>query len=422
MKGWLMVVERRRGVTFLIVAGMVLFFAAGLRQASAPSAIPVASHRLFGPPLGQDGGPEVKSPAVILIDADSGQVLFEKEAGESRPPASITKLMTLELIMDALAAGRISLDDTMTVSAHAESFGGAEMYLEQGERLKLEDILYGIALFSANDGSVAMAEHIAGSVENFSRMMNRRARELGMTDSHFENPHGLPGNDNHVMSARDIAILSRHLVNEHPELLKYTSTWEHWIRKGTKAELWMTNFNKALVEYPGTDGLKTGFTNEAGFNLSATATRGGRRMIAVVMGAAGPKERNGDIYRLLDYGFSGFDTVWVADKDGTVASVRVFKGVGKQAELVPSHPVAVTVPRGEKENVSSEVTTEETVVAPVRRGQVLGAITVKQGGREVARADLIAAGAVPRAGLPLLTGRCWRYLWIPAVEEGAGPS
>lgn len=405
----------REVVSFAVLAAVVLLGAH--RWPDRSPALPAAGQGLFGPALAPaEGAPEIRSPSAILVDADSGQILYEKNAREKRLPASVTKLMTLELILEALQDGTAALNDTVVVSANAEGYGGAEMFLAQGERVKLEDLLYGIAMFSANDGSVAMAEHLAGSEAAFVARMNERARELGMRDSHFENPHGLPGYKNHYMSAYDIALLSRHLVNHHPELLKYASTWEHWVRKGTKAELWMTNFNRGIVEYPGMDGLKTGFTEEAGFNLSGTATRDGRRMIAVVMGAQNPKDRNEEVYKLLDYGFHAFDTVKVAERQKPVTSVKVWEGVGRRVELVPAEPVAVTVPRGKKEEVSSRVSASGPVVAPVARGRALGELVVRRGDAEVGRVPLVAAADVPKAGPALLAARYWRCLWIPTLD------
>lgn len=400
---------------FLAVAAAVV--AAGLVQPAPPAAVPAAAPVLVGPPLAPpDQAPAVKAPAAILVDADSGQILYEKNAHARRPPASITKLMTLELLMEALRAGRVHLDDAVVVSGHAEGYGGAEMFLAQGERMRLEDLLYGIAMFSANDASVAVAEHLAGSEQAFVAEMNRRARELGMRDSHFENPHGLPGYRNHYTSAYDVALLSRYLVTHFPEVLKYTGTWEHWVRKGTKAELWMTNFNRGLVEYPGMDGLKTGFTEESGFNLSATAQRDGRRLIAVVLGAPTAKERNAEVYRLLDYGFGAFDTVKVARPDRPVGAVRVYEGVGRQVELVPAEPVAVTVPRGSQAQVSSRVLAPPAVVAPVRKGQELGTLVVARGEKEVERVPLVAAAGVAKANPLVLAGRYWRSLWLPPAR------
>lgn len=416
MTRWRALAGRWREALYVVVALAVVYVGMALIRGT-PAVRPVTGHELYGPPLGaQRGAPEVKSSSSILVDADSGQILYEKNAHQRRLPASVTKLMTLELIMDALQDGRVSLGDTVVISGHAEGYGGAEMYLARGERMKLEDILYGIAMFSANDGSVALAEHIAGSEEAFIQMMNGRARELGMKDSHFENPHGLPGYKEHYMSAYDVAILTRHLVNRHPELLKYASTWEHWVRKGTKAELWMTNFNRGIVEYEGMDGLKTGFTEEAGFNLSATAARGGRRMIAVVMGAPEPKQRNAEIYRLLDYGFNGFDTVRVAEREKPVGSIKVHKGVVRQVAAVPAETVALTVPKGQKEKVASKAVLGGPLTAPVARGQQVGEISVARDGQEVKRIPLVAAGEVPRANPALLAGRYWRSLWLPTFD------
>lgn len=369
-------------------------------------------------PLGEagsaKGAPEIKSPSAILVDAVSGQILYEKNARERRAPASVTKLMTLAVVMDALKQGRITLDDSVTTSRYAESFGGTQIYLEPGEVMRLEDLLYAVAVFSANDASIALAEHIAGSEEGFVSMMNEKAAALGMNDSHFANPHGLPGFGTHYTTAYDLAILSTYLVNEHPDLLKYTKTWEYWVRKGQKNEVWLTNHNRGLVEYQGMDGLKTGWTNEAGYCLAATAQRGDRRLVAVVMGAATAKERQADIYRLMDYGFNAFDTIKVAEKDQVMGEVKVMEGQDLGVRVVPAGRVALTVVKGGKRAISHRTELPQTVMAPIEKGQVIGYLTLTGAGKELRKVPLVADRAVPRAGVGTLLLRYWREMWLPS--------
>lgn len=356
--------------------------------------------------------PLVRAPSAVLVDAVSGQVLFAKNAHERRVPASVTKVMTLAVVMDALRKGQADLRDEVVTSYLAYNMEGTTMFLEQGEVAPLEEILYGVAVASANDASVALAEHIGGSVEGFAELMNAKARELGMKDSHFSNPHGLPSKVPHYTSTYDLALLSVHLVNEYPGLMKYVSTWEHWREKGGK-KFWLTNFNRGLVEYPGMDGLKTGWTDEAGFCLAATAKRGARRLVAVVMGSPSPKERNEDIYGLMDWGFGTFDTILVADKDQPLGRVRVWKGTVQEIDVVPRERVAVTVPKGQKGQIKRSVEMKPSVIAPVTAQEPLGEILVLSGNTETRRIPLIATGDVPRAGLPRLFARYWRGLWVP---------
>lgn len=367
------------------------------------------------------GAPQVKAPSAILVDALSGQVLYAKNAHERRAPASVTKVMTLAVIMDALRKGRITLRDEVVASHLAYNMEGTTMFLEPGEVVPLEEILYGVAVASANDASVAAAEHIGGSVQGFADLMNEKASELGMKDSHFSNPHGLPGSVPHYTSAYDLALLSVHLVNEYPELMKYVSTWEHYSeRPGRK--FWLTNFNRGLVEYSGMDGLKTGWTDEAGFCLAATAKRGARRLVAVVMGSPSPKERNADVYDLMDWGFATFDTITVAEKGQPLGRVRVWKGVRQEVDVVPREHAAITVPKGEKDQIKRVVEMKPSVVAPVTTGEAIGEIRVLHGSKETRRIKLVPAEEVSRAGLPLLFSRYWRALWVPPRPAEGMPS
>lgn len=365
-------------------------------------------------PATAPGAPEIKSPSAVLMDAASGQLLFAKNPHERRAPASVTKIMTLDLIMDALAQGRVGLNDPVSVSPLAAKQPGTTMFLEPGETVRLEDVLYGIAVASANDGSVAAAEHLGGSVKRFADMMNDAARQLGMKDTHWSNPSGLPDKAPHYTSAYDLALLARHLITRHPELFKYTATWEYWLEKGGK-RFWLTNFNRGLVEYPGMDGLKTGFTEEAGFCLAATARRGDRRLVAVVLGSQTPQERNEDVYNLLDWGFASFDTVHLAKSTEKAGKAKVYEGRGRLVDAVPAEDVAITLSRGQGKDISRRVEISGPVIAPVKRGQVLGAIEILQGGRLVRKVPLVAVQDVPKAPLWQLFARYWRGLWQPRI-------
>lgn len=398
----------------LAVAGAVLALVVAAAPGMAPSEAPDEAILTQAPLRDAPPGPEVSAPAAILVDADSGQVLYAKNAHERRAPASVTKIATMDVVFDALEEGRVSLDDLVSVSDHAMRKSDEEttMFLEGGDQVKLRELLIGVAVASANDATIALAEHVGGSMAGFVEMMNAKARALGMKDTLWSNPSGLPGTAPHYTSAYDLAILSRHLVTRHPEVLKYTQMWEYWFHKGGK-RFWLTNFNRGLVEYPGMDGLKTGWTDEAGYCLAATAKQGDRRLIAVVMGAATAKDRQRDIYRLMDWGFAAFDTVRLAEAGKPLGAVRVYEGRDREVPVTPAETVAITVPRGERQSVRSDLALSGPVVAPVKAGQPLGVIRVLRGAQEVRRVPVVAMREVRRATLPALAWRYWRGLWLP---------
>ncbi len=408
--------ESRRLLVTLALLGALLVLVVAALPDEAPSER--ADEAILTQALlkGAPPGPEVSAPSAILVDADSGQVLYAKNAHERRAPASVTKIATMDVVLDALAEGKASIDDIVSVSDHAMRKSDEEttMFLEGGDQVKLRELLIGVAVASANDATIALAEHIGGSVAGFVDMMNAKARDLGMKDTLWGNPSGLPGDAPHYTSAYDLALLSRHLVTQHPDVLNYTRMWEYWFQKGGK-KFWLTNFNRGLVEYPGMDGLKTGWTEEAGYCLAATAKQGARRLIAVVMGAATPKDRQRDIYRLMDWGFSAFDTVRLAAAGKAVGKVRLYEGREREVPVVPAETVAITVPRAERKLVKSELTLSGPVVAPVREGQTLGTIRVLRGKDKVRRIPAVAARGVPRASVAALALRYWRGLWIPGA-------
>lgn len=391
--------------------------AAAAASATAPADIEGAYAVLAqAAPVSAPGAPEVKAPSAVLMDAASGQVLFAKNPHERRAPASVTKIMTLDLVMDAIASGQAGLDDRVSVSEQAfdPDPDSTTMFLEAGETVRLEDLIYGVAVASANDGSTAVAERLGGSVERFADMMNETARRLGMKDTHWSNPSGLPSKAPHYTSAHDLALLSRHLVTRHPDLLKYTSIYEFWQTRGKK-RFQLVNMNRGIVLYEGMDGLKTGFTNEAGFCVAATAKRGDRRLIAVVMGSENPNQRNEDVFNLMDWGFSAFDTLHLARSAEAVGRVRVLEGRAREVDAVPAEDVAITVVRGQAAAPTRNVVISGPVVAPVKQGRVLGAVRVVQGGRTLREVPLIAARDVPRAAPWQLFARYWRAFWRPGA-------
>ncbi|MEW6523167.1 MAG: D-alanyl-D-alanine carboxypeptidase family protein [Bacillota bacterium] len=335
---------------------------------------------------------EIKTPSAILLDAASGKVLFEQNADQRVFPASTTKIMTLVVALEAVHAGRTSMDAPATATPYACSFGGTQVYASPGETFPLRDWITAVGVGSANDGSMVVAEHIAGSEEKFVEMMNQKAKELGMTGTNFMNPHGLH-HDNHYTTARDLAILGRYATTV-PELLDYTGIYRTTFRHGTFG---LDNFNKLVRTYDGCDGLKTGHTSQSGYCLVATAKRDGSRFVAVAMGATDATTRNNDVVKMLNYAFANYRSIPVATKGQVVGLARVYKGVQEDVEVIAPTDFGVTVEKGKYSGIKKDVIINP-VVAPVEKGQVLGEIVLSREGEELARLQLVAAQAVPRSG------------------------
>lgn len=337
---------------------------------------------------------DVNAKSALLMDAATGTVLFEKNAHEALAPASVTKIMTMLLIMEAIDSGSIGYDDMVTASESAAAKGGSQVYLKAGEQMAVSEMLKSIAVSSANDCACAMAEHLSGSEGAFVDRMNERARELGMEDTHFVNCTGLddsPEDARHRTSAYDIALMSRELLTRHPDIKKYTTIWMDTIRNGAFG---LSNTNKLIRFYPGATGLKTGFTSGAGYCLSATAQREGMELIAVTMGCESAKIRNAACKQLLDYGFANFALVSPDLED--VPSVPVVLGKEKDVSLELSGARQLLIPKAKKAGITQSVSLEESVNAPVEKGAVLGTLTVKSGGETLLEIPLSAAKAVEK--------------------------
>ncbi|MDK2931881.1 MAG: hypothetical protein PWR07_2012 [Bacillota bacterium] len=345
--------------------------------------------------------PELKARSAVLISAETGQVLYEKEPDLRVAPASITKVMTMLLTMEAVDSKKVSLDDMVTTSTEASQIGGSQIWLAEGEQMKLGDMMKAIAIVSANDAAYAVSEFIAGSAEDFVNQMNEKAKELGMKNTHFENPDGLPA-PNHYSTARDIAIMSRELVTKHPKVLEWTSIWTDTLeRKGPRVrqeESFLRNTNELILRYPGADGLKTGMTDEAGYCLAGTAKRDDVRLISVVMALPTNEDRLEDTIKLLNYGFREFDRVAVAKKGDVVGRVRVPNGRREEIPAAASADFVAFVEKGKKDFVDTAIVSEERR-APIRKGEKLGAIVASLDGRELARVDVVATEDVPRANI-----------------------
>ena len=345
--------------------------------------------------------------AAVLMDASSGQVLWAKNPNAKRPAASVTKLMTMAVVMDAIASGRIRWTDIVSASQEAVNTGGAQIWLELGENFSVKDLFYAVAVQSANDAAVALAEYVGGTVSHFVDLMNAKAKQLGMRDTRYTDPNGLD-DQNQYTSAYDIALLSRYLVTSRPQVLQYTSTWEYRLRAN---KLWMVNRNKLLTRLSGTDGLKTGFTTNAGYCLAATAKRGATRLIAVVLGEPTSPLRFTETSALLQWGFSNYSTVSVAQAGKVLGQVPVEGGRLRTVALVPARSLGVTVPRGQEKSVHAQVTLPHRLQAPVTSEQTLGEITVRVNGKTVASVPVVAAHPVPRLHPLQLWLRVWAGLW-----------
>lgn len=386
-------------LALLLLATLVVTVVAGSQ--SAATAAPQAQEQARPQPASPgETKPAltVKAKSAVLMDYGSGEVLFAHNPDARLPVASVQKIMTMTIILEALQSGRIKETDMVTTSALARSMGGTQIWLEEGEQMSVHDLLYAIAVGSANDAAVAMAEYISGSMDAFVAEMNAKARELGMTNTHFVNPTGLDA-DGQYSSARDLAILSRYAIRL-PRFLELTSTWDYYVRKGTEDEVWLTTFNKLLKGYPGYDGIKTGFTSSAGYCLASTAKRDGLRMIAVVLAEPTPKDRTDDVVTLLNYGFSQYTAKKMVARGEYVGKIQVAKGRKSIVEAVAEDDVYVSMKRSAREKAESELSTQvvlpDRVVAPVKKGQVLGRLLVKRGDGTVAETNVIAADDVSR--------------------------
>jgi D-alanyl-D-alanine carboxypeptidase (penicillin-binding protein 5/6) len=354
----------------------------------------------------------LSAQAAVLMEASSGEVIFEKNMHKPLPMASITKIMTLVVALEAVEAGKARLDDLVTTSEYANKMGGSQIWLEVGEQMTLEDMLYAIAVGSANDAAVAVAEYLCGSEASFADEMNRRARELGMEHTVFSNASGLPpktlGMDaEHHSSAYDLALLSRYAV-EVPLLLKMVSAHEYTMRPDTTGKPHLYTLNELLdgvlesgrrYGYPGLDGIKTGMTSEAGYCLAATAQRDGMRLVSVVLGNPTKEARKKDTVTLLDYGFRLYEPVTIARAGEPLGEALVSRGKEEKVSISTQKDVTIGVPRGHKDELTREIEWQKELVAPLEQGEVLGELVVRREGREVARAKVVADTQVERANM-----------------------
>ena len=353
---------------------------------------------------------DLSCESAILISQDTGEVLYEHNAHEKLRPASVTKVMTILLIMEEIDSGRLSYSDKISCSEKASSMGGSQIWLDTREELTVDEMLKAICVVSANDCTVAMAEHIAGSEEMFVNRMNERAKELGMNDTTFKNCHGID-EDGHETSSYDIALMSRELLRNHPSITKYTTIWMDSLRDG-KSEL--VNTNKLIRNYQGATGLKTGSTSLALFNLSSSATRDDLSLIAVIMRAPSTKERFSCARKLLDYGFSTFKYKKFAEKDVEVMNVPINKGVVSEVSVKYADTSGKIMNKKSEGNIEQEIIINDNVSAPIEAGQVLGKVEFKVDGEVVASVDLVAENDVAKLNIFTMGKRIlkkWFYLF-----------
>lgn len=301
---------------------------------------------------------EVEARSAILMEVSTGKIIYEKNSNEKFAPASVTKVMTMLLTMEHIDSGKIKFDDKVTVSENAKKMGGSSMLLDTGEVRTVEDLIKGIGIASGNDAAVAMAEYLGGSESNFVDMMNDRAKELGMVNTTFKNCTGLPV-DGHISTAYDISIMSRELL-KHPDILKYTSTYMETISEGRKTPIELVNHNKLVRFFQGCDGLKTGFTNEAKYCISATAVKDGVRVLSVIMGAPTYKIRNRDASMLMNYGFSKFESKKLCDKDSDIKQIPMNKKGDKFIIAKAKENLVVTCPKGDGDKIESKIVLDES--------------------------------------------------------------
>ena len=349
--------------------------------------------------VGRFALPEFDVPcrSAILIEQESGTILYDKQADMQVPIASITKVMTMLLTMEALEQGRISLTDLVPVSEHAYNMGGSQIWLEPGEEFTLDEMLKAVCVSSANDAAVAVAEFVGGSEPAFVEMMNQKAQELGMTNTTFKNACGLD-EEGHLSSAHDVAIMSREMLTKHPQILEYTGIWMDTLRNG---QTQLLNTNKLLKRYDGITGLKTGTTSKAGVCLSASATRNGVSLIAVVLGSPSSGERFDSATTLLDYGFANFENAAATLPADAPQMIAVTGGSQEQVALEYTAPQNILMKKGEQEQLTTSIEVADSVAAPVEAGTQVGTVTVKMGEEVLGEWPITAADSVPKMSIKL---------------------
>lgn len=341
--------------------------------------------------------------SAILIEASTGEILFEKNADERLVPASMTKMMSMLVIIEAIENGDLKWNQEIQVSENASSMGGSQILLETGEKMSVRDLFKGVAIASGNDAVVALAEAVAGTEDAFVQKMNDKAKELGLKNTNFKNPHGLD-TANHYSSARDMSLIAKELV-KHEKVLEFTSVYEDYLRENTDRKIWLVNTNKLVRFYDGVDGLKTGFTEGAGYCLTATAKKDGMRVIAVVMGEADSKTRNQEVSEMLDYAFAQYKLENLLEDGYSLGKYKVYNGKAEFVTVIPKDGATILRKKGEK---SSKATYEVDVYelkAPLKKGDVVGSLKIKEDGKVIRKVKLTVDKNVKKANYLELLGR-----------------
>ncbi|MGM9850148.1 MAG: D-alanyl-D-alanine carboxypeptidase family protein [Bacilli bacterium] len=341
--------------------------------------------------------------SAILMEASTGEIIFEKNSHEKLHPASMTKMMSMLLILENIEKGVINWDDIVTVSSNASSMGGSQILLETNEQMSVSDLFKGIAVASGNDAVVAMAEKIAGTEEEFVNMMNKRGTELGLTDTNFKNCHGLD-DANHYSSASDMAKIAMELV-KHEKLFEYTSIYEDYLREGTDRKFWLVNTNKLVRFYSGADGLKTGYTGEAGFCLTATAKRNGMRIIAVVMGEPDSKTRTSDVSSMLDYAFAQYETETFLSTESILDTININKGKKEFVNIVPKENVTILNKKTDNKKNATYNLEMYDMKLPLKKGDTVGKLSVYVDDNLYRDIDVTVSDDIEKADILTLYGR-----------------
>lgn len=335
--------------------------------------------------------------SAILIEASTGEIMWEKNAHEKLAPASMTKMMSMLLVVESIDKGNLKWDQMITVSENASKMGGSQILLETGEQMSVEDLFKGVAVASGNDAVVALGEAIGGSEEMFVKMMNDRAKELGLTETNFKNPHGLD-EENHYSSAHDMAMIGKELV-KHKKVLEYTGIYEDYLRKGTSKEFWLVNTNKLVRFFKGVDGLKTGYTDTAGYCLTATIEKDGMRLISVVMGEPEATTRSSETTGLINYGFSMYSLEKMLTTSSNLGNAKVYQGENEYITLQPLKDVSILNNKNkEKRNVTYTLDIK-TIKAPVKKGEIVGKLNVIENGKTIDKIDVTVEENVKKATL-----------------------
>lgn len=342
---------------------------------------------------------KLEAKSAILIDANSGEIIYEKNIHEKLPPASITKIMVLLIAMEDLYSGKLKLDDEVYVSANAARMGGSQVYLEEGEIQTVDDLLKAICLRSANDASVALAEHISGSIDVFVQRMNEKAKQLGMTNTNFKNATGLP-DEEHYSTAYDISLMSRELL-KYPKIHDWLTIYMTDIKVGKNKNVTQTlvNTNKLIRDYQGANGLKTGLTNEAGYCLSASAKRGNLSLISVVLGEPTSNSRFQETKKLLDFGFANYDSLPICKKNEVIKNLKVSKGKDDSVNIVAESDYSLLIKKGDSKQIEKEILLPEFVTAPFEKGQKIGEIVLLNEGKEIGRINLVTEEGSEKASI-----------------------